>query len=411
MFFGRFRLFCAFGIPIYVDLSWLFIATLLTINLKGYFQQQLEVPPVVVPLERVPALSLLLGLVTTLAFFACVVLHELGHALVGRARGMEIRGITLFLFGGVAELGSEPPSAGSEFLMAIGGPIVSLVLGVGFLVATLIGHALGWPLQLLLVTNLLGSVNLGLLLFNLVPAFPLDGGRIFRSFLWWATGNLRRATRWSSTLGRGFGWLLIVLGVFSVLSPLFAEERALNWGGLWFVLIGYFVLQAARGSYQQVLLREALRGEPVSRFMRVEPITVPPTLDLERWVDDYVYRYHRRSFPVAANGKVEGMISTEDLQEVPRDEWSHHTVAEVMDTELDGLRITPATDAMEALERMQRTGSSRLLVLEGDHLVGIVSLKDLLKFLNLKLELEDQESTEDSGAPRPQDTKTERHSP
>lgn len=404
MFFGRIRLLSAFGIPIYIDLSWLLIAALLTISLKATFQTQLELAQVVVPAERVPSQALLMALATTVAFFACVVLHELGHALVGRSRGMEIRGITLFLFGGVAELGSEPPSAGSEFLMAIGGPVVSLVLGIGFLVATWIGQTLGWPLQLLLVTDLLGTVNLGLLLFNLVPAFPLDGGRVLRSFLWWATGNLRRATHWSSTLGRAFGWLLIAVGVFSLISPLFEAERAVNWGGLWFVLIGYFVLQAARGSYQQVLLREALRGEPVRRFMRVEPITVPPTLDLERWVDEYVYRYHRRSFPVAENGRVEGMISTEDLQDVPRDEWDRHTVAEVMETELDGLRISPATDAMEALERMQRTGSSRLLVLEGEQLVGIVTLKDLLRFLNLKLELEDQSENHSPEAAPAHDT-------
>lgn len=404
MFFGRIRLLSAFGIPIYIDLSWLLIAALLTISLKATFQTQLELAQVVVPAERVPSQALLMALATTVAFFACVVLHELGHALVGRSRGMEIRGITLFLFGGVAELGSEPPSAGSEFLMAIGGPVVSLVLGIGFLVATWIGQTLGWPLQLLLVTDLLGTVNLGLLLFNLVPAFPLDGGRVLRSFLWWATGNLRRATHWSSTLGRAFGWLLIAVGVFSLISPLFEAERAVNWGGLWFVLIGYFVLQAARGSYQQVLLREALRGEPVRRFMRVEPITVPPTLDLERWVDEYVYRYHRRSFPVAENGRVEGMISTEDLQDVPRDEWDRHTVAEVMETELDGLRISPVTDAMEALERMQRTGSSRLLVLEGEQLVGIVTLKDLLRFLNLKLELEDQSENHSPEAAPAHDT-------
>jgi CBS domain-containing protein len=209
----------------------------------------------------------------------------------------------------------------------------------------------------------------------------LDGGRVLRSIFWATTRNLPRATRWASRLGQGFAWLLIILGIVNIILGNFV-------GGLWPVLIGLFLKHAAEGGYQQVLIREALQGEPVQRFMNRHPVTVPPALDLQQWVEEYVYRYHRKLFPVASNGHLEGIITTRDLARIPRQEWKEHTVAEVAEHDLTALTIPPQSDALEALARMQRTGSSRLLVIEGDQLVGIVSLKDLLHFLDLKIELE-----------------------
>jgi Zn-dependent protease len=381
MFGKRWQLFRLYGIPISVDASWLIILALVTLNMASVFPRFMEqffgerAPPLA------PAAYWVMGLVAALAFFACILLHELGHATVARARGMDIRGITLFLFGGVAEIGDEPSSAWTEFLMAIAGPVVSLVLGVGFGVLAEVGYAGGWPPALVLVLGYLALINLTVLVFNLIPAFPLDGGRVLRSILWGATGDLRRATYWASLAGQAFAWLLIAWGVVRFFQG--------DWpGGVWSGLIGLFLNRAAQSGYQQVLVRQAFQGEGLRRFMNPHPIAVPPSLDLRTWVEDYVYRYHRKLFPVASDGRLEGVITTQALAQVPRAEWERHTVGEVMQRDLGAFTIAPDADALDALTRMQRTGSSRLLVTEGDRLLGIVSLKDLLRFLNMKLELE-----------------------
>lgn len=400
MFGNRWQLFRLRGIPISVDASWLVILALVTFSMAEGF------PPLMAQFygEGAPALSpvtyWLMGLVTALAFFACVVLHELGHATVARARGMPIRGITLFLFGGVAELGDEPPTAATEFLMAVAGPLVSLVLGIGFGTLAAVGHAQGWPPAVVLVLGALAGVNLVVLVFNLIPAFPLDGGRVLRSILWGATGNLRRATRWASLAGQAFAWLLIAWGLTQIF-------RGYWFGGIWSGLIGMFLNNAARSSYRQVVIRQALQGERVRHFLNPQPIVVPASLDLRSWVEDYVYRYHRKLFPVvSADGRLEGVITTQALAELPRAEWERHTVGDVMRRDLGPIAIAPDADAVDALARMQRTGASRLLVTEGDRLVGILSLKDLLRFLDLKLELGDAPA--DGSPPTPPRDESER---
>jgi Zn-dependent protease/CBS domain-containing protein len=373
MFRSRWQLFRVLGIPVSLDLSWLVILALITWTLVGVFQ------------EEVPGLSLtaygLIGLATALAFFTCIVLHEFGHAIVAKMLGTRIRGITLFLFGGVAEMEGEPASAGNEFAIAIAGPAVSAVLAVVFTLASAATEiaAVAMPLRYL------AQINLTVMVFNLVPAFPLDGGRVLRSVLWGVTGDVRRATYWAALLGQGFAWVLIGGGGLLILSGMFFQ-------GIWMVLIGFFLNSAARGSYEQVLMRQTLRGERVSRFMTHHPIVVSPEADLRSWVEDYVYRHHRKMFPVVANEHVAGVIRTEALAKFPREEWHRHAVAEAMDTDVRAVSIAPDADALHALEKMQRSRSSRLLVMDGDHLVGVVSLKDLLNFLNLKLELDDVKS-------------------
>jgi CBS domain-containing protein len=278
----------------------------------------------------------------------------------------------------------EPPSAGREFAMAIAGPVVSLLLAIGFAVLAWIGVGAGWPGAVLVLFAYLSSINFTVLVFNMVPAFPLDGGRVLRSILWAATARLRRATYWASLCGQGFAWLLIVLGVVQ-----FIERNV--FGGVWLGLIGMFLNNAARGSYQQVLVKELLEGEPVRRFMNPAPIVVSPDLSLRDLVEDFVYRYHRKAFPVVSGESVVGYITTQMLSRYPSEEWDQHTVGEAMERDLQAVTISPDTDALEALRRMQRTGSSRLLVLDGGRLVRILSLKDLLRFLQLRLELEGEE--------------------
>jgi Zn-dependent protease/CBS domain-containing protein len=383
MFTKCWRLFRLLGIPISVDASWLVILALVTWTLTNYFQHELP--------GREMIDYWVMGLVTALAFFGCIVLHELGHASVGRALGMQIRGITLFMFGGVAELGGEPPSARSEFLMAIAGPLVSAILGAVFWLVAWFGREAGWPEPLLLMSRYLFRINLIVLVFNLIPAFPLDGGRALRSILWGVSGKLRSATRWASSLGQGFAWLLILSGVFSFIRGFQTGDEGLLFSGLWSGLIGMFLNGAARSSYQQVLIRQALEGEPVRRFMNDQPIVVSPTLDLRHWVEDFVYRFHRKIFPVASDGHLEGFITTRALAQFPRSEWDQHTVGEAMVSDVGAISIPPDADALQALAKMQSTGASRLLVTEGGRLLGIISLKDLLRFLHLKMELEDQD--------------------
>lgn len=372
----RLRLFRLFGIPFYLDLSWIIILLLLSWTLANEFST--KVPG----LERGNYWAM--GFITALTFFVCIVLHEMGHALVARAYGMPVQGITLFLFGGVAELGGEPPSAGKEFLMAVAGPLVSLVLVLLLGGLALLGMMTGLDQALVTVLTTLASINFFVMVLNLVPAFPLDGGRVLRSILWAVTGRLRRATRVASWMGQAFAWLLIGLGLLSIFAG--------DWiGGLWLGLIGLFLNNAAKMGYQDVLIRQALQGEPIRRFMNPEPIVVPPSLDLRQWVEDFVYRYHRKSFPVASNGHLEGFVTTRDLNRIPRTEWDQHTVAEVMHPDIQAVSISADADALEALRKMQQSTSSRLLVTEGDRLVGIVSLKDLLRFLQFKLGLEEEE--------------------
>jgi Zn-dependent protease/CBS domain-containing protein len=390
MFGTRWRLFRIAGIPVSADPSWLVILALLTLSIanslgdlaRSFFPETAYPPG--------PYEFWLMGFVTALAFFGCILLHETGHAIVARARGMSIRGITLFLFGGVAEIEDEPPSASTEFLMAIAGPAVSLLLaGLCWALATA-AYGGGWPRPVVLVLGYLALLNLLVLGFNLIPAFPLDGGRVLRAILWGTTGDLRRATRWASWAGQAFAWLLIGWGLVQFFAG--------NWlGGLWSGLIGMFLDGAARGAYRQVVVRQALRGEPVRRFMNPEPVAVPPDLDLRHWVEDFVYRYHRKGFPVVSGGRLDGYVETPVLARVPRPEWDQHTVGEVMRHDLAALTVPPDADAADALDKMRRGGVSRLLVADGDRLVGVLSLKDLLRFLQLKLELEGSDRPDGAG--------------
>jgi Zn-dependent protease/CBS domain-containing protein len=376
MFGNRWRILRLAGIPVYIDLSWLVIVALITWSLAGQFQAELH--------SREPAVYWLMGLVAALGFFACILLHEMGHALVARASGIPMRGITLFLFGGVAEMADEPPSPAKEFFMAIAGPAVTVVLTVICWVLEVVGERSGWPAEVDVVLRYLVFINLTVLVFNMVPGFPLDGGRVLRSILWGATGSLRRSTHWASLCGQGFAWLLIAGAIALFFGGAIVQ-------GIWLGIIGMFLNNAARVSYQQVLVRETLRGEPVSRFMTREPIVVPPSLNLRDWVEDYVYRYHRKAFPVASNGHLEGVITTRALAELPREDWVRHSVGELMMHDLRPVSIRPEADALDALAKMQKTGYSRLLVTDGDRLVGIVSLKDLLRFLQMKMDLEPTE--------------------
>jgi len=373
--FGRpITLFRLFGFDVKIDLSWLIIATLITWSLASsvfpsYFA------------GLVPATYWVMGVVGALGLFLSVTIHEFSHALVARRFGLPMKGITLFIFGGVAEMAEEPPNAKAEFFMAMVGPAASVVLSGILFGITVLGVRGGWPEPVTGVLSYLWVINLVLAAFNLLPAFPLDGGRVLRSLLWGYSKRLTWATRIASRIGAGFGFVLMLLGVVFFIRGDFV-------GGIWWFLIGMFVRNASIGSYQQLLTHQVLAGEPVRRFMKEDPITVPYYISIERLVEDYVYKHHFKMFPVLEGERLVGCITTRQVKELPRSEWSQHTVKELASGCSPENTISPDTDAAEALTQMQRTHNSRLMVVQGDQIVGIITLKDLLEFLSLKLDLE-----------------------
>jgi Zn-dependent protease/CBS domain-containing protein len=373
--FGRpIPLFKLAGFQIALDWSWFILAVLITWTLaSGLF-------PFYYP-GLTPAAYWSMGVIAALGLFGSILVHELGHAMVARRYGLPIRRITLFIFGGVAEMEAEPERPAVEFWVAIAGPITSFLVGLVCWLLLQAAAGVGAGVPVVGVLAYLASINAILAVFNLVPAFPLDGGRILRAALWYWKGSLRWATRVASTIGGGFGILLIVLGVYRVLIGDFV-------GGMWWFLIGLFVRFAAQMSYQQVLMRETLRGIPVRRIMAANPITVPSGITIAQLIDDYVYRHHHNMFPVVDNGRLVGCVRMNDIKRLPRDRWASTTVAEIMQQCTEATAISPNMDAMEVLSLMARTQNSRVLVTEGDRLVGVVTLSDLMNFLNVKLNLE-----------------------
>lgn len=380
MFGKSINLFKLLGFQVKADLSWLILAVLVTWSLaRGYFPFRYE--------NLDLSTYWIMGILGTAGLFASIVLHELGHSLVSRNHGMPMKGITLFIFGGVAEMKEEPPSARSEFLMAIVGPIVSVVLGLLFYGVYLVSQQLGWPVLVSGVFSYLGFINLLLAAFNMIPAFPLDGGRVLRSYLWHRKGNLKKATASASKIGAGFGTFLILLGVFSVLLGSFI-------GGMWWFVIGLFLRSVAKSSYVQLEIREALKGEPIARFMNRSPVTVPADISIDELVNDYVYKYHFHMFPVMRDSRLLGCISTNEVKKIAREEWPGHSVQEMLVPCSEDNTVSPETDAMDVLAILQRTGASRLMIMDKDRLVGVVSLKDLMQFLSLKLDLEGEEESQ-----------------
>ncbi len=374
MFGTRFDLFQVAGFQLRADISWFPIVLLFTWSLQGYFREQLSP-------DYADWLYWVLGFVTAIGLFVSIILHELGHSVVARRHGVPIQGITLFIFGGVAELSGEPKSPRSEFLIAIGGPLVSLVLAIFFLGAYQVTQRIQSPDFLVGCLQVLGRVNLAVLVFNLIPAYPLDGGRVLRSILWSYKDRLEWATRVVSKIGAGFGMFLIIFGVLGIISGEF--------GMLWFAILGLFLRTAAQMSYRQLMFRQALEGETVRHFMNPEPISVSPTTSLEQLIENYVYVHHHKMFPVVDNDKLIGSISIDQIKSVSSDERSHRTVSEFLRPCSDENTIDVNTDAAKALSIMTQSDNSRLMVTENEELVGIVSLKDLQKFLSLKMEFQE----------------------
>jgi Zn-dependent protease len=363
-----------FGFEIKIDPSWIIVLFLMIWSLSlGVFPQYYQ------------GLSSItywwMGIFGAVGLFVSIVIHELFHSLVARRFGLPIRGITLFMFGGVAEMTEEPANAKTEFYMALAGPVTSIILGLIFYSIYLILKRLGISMGITGVFGYLGIINWALAGFNLIPAFPLDGGRILRSILWWRKKDLRWATRIASRMGELFGFTLIFLGVFSIFRGSFI-------GGIWLFLIGMFLQNASQVSMQRLMVSKALEGETVRRFMKTDLVTISEAVVLKDVVEDYIYRYNYKMFPVVRNSKLVGCLTTRDIKEIPKEEWNTQTAGEVSKSCSIDNTIHPDADATQALSLMNRTGNSRLMVVENDQLIGVITLKDLLQFFSLKMELE-----------------------
>ena len=376
-----FTLFRILGFEVHVDLSWVALALLVTWSLAvGLFPRAYE--------GLRPLQYWVMGVAGALGLFASILFHEFCHSLVARQFGLPMKGITLFIFGGVAEMDEEPPSPWAEFLMAIAGPLSSIVLGILFF---LVAKGIALPVSAdsslypaVAVFGYLAVINWVLAAFNLVPAFPLDGGRVLRAALWHWKKDLRRATRIASRFGSVFGIAIMLLGIVNVLLGNFI-------GGLWQVMIGMFLRSAAQLSYQQVLYRSSLAGVSVARFMNPHPITAPDSISIRELVEQYLTRYHFKMFPVRREGKLVGCITSRRVKEIPREEWDRRTVAASLDNCSAENAIPPDMDAMRAFSLMARTGKSRLMVVARGELVGVVSLKDIMVFLASRMDLEETE--------------------
>ena len=374
MFGKRIHLFTLLGFSIWIDLSWFFLVVIVVWSLSSnVFPAWYEGLPSFV--------YLWMGIAGALGLFVSIVLHELAHSVVARHHGVVMRGITLFIFGGVAEMTEEPPSAKAEFQVAVAGPLASVLVALVFAAAVSLGGTLGWSVAITGVFKYLSVINGILVLFNIIPAFPLDGGRVLRAILWQRRNNLIEATRITSRIGIGFSFVLIGLGVVSAVSGNLV-------GGVWYFLIGMFLRGAAQMSYQQLLVRQSLEGETVGRFMQTNPVTVPGNISIATLVEDYVYKYHYKMFPVMEGDALFGCVTTRHIRNTSRDTWPQKTAREIAEPCGPDNTIEVGVSAIQALQKMSRSRVSRLMVVDGRRLLGIITLKDLLQFLSLKAELE-----------------------
>ena len=383
LFKGRFmysrcvKLFSLAGFKVQADVSWIFLAAFITWSLAtGFF-------PSYYRFLNIPTYWIM-GIIGALGLFSSIIVHELSHSLAARKYGLPIEGITLFIFGGVAHMTKEPPSPKAEFYMAAAGPVASLGVAGLFFGAHRLGINQGLPPAIYGVFAYLWVINLALALFNLVPAFPLDGGRILRSALWKWKGNIGWATRIASYFGIGFGVLLMAYGLYTII-------RGGVFNGLWYTMIGLFLRSASRRSYKSLIVTEGLRGQKIRRFIKTDVIAVSWSIPVESLVEDYMYRYQIKMLPVVRFDKLAGLVTTAEIQQIPKDQWPSRTVGEIARQITAENTVTPEADAADVLAVMGRTKIDRLLVVENGGLIGIIAKKDLLAFLSLKIELKKRE--------------------
>jgi Zn-dependent protease len=360
------RLFRFAGIDVGVHYSWLAIFGLVTWSLAvGLY-------PRVLP--GIPATeSWVLGIIGSLLLFLSVLIHELAHSLVAKARGLDARSITLFIFGGVSNLAGEAKQPSTEFIVAIVGPIASFALaGLSALVAGNVGEP-----RVVVTFEYLALVNFALGVFNLIPGFPLDGGRVFRSIVWSITGNLRRATELAANVGKLVAYGFLAWGFLRILDQDFL-------GGAWIAVIGWFLHGAASSSLTQVVLDTRLRRVRVGDVLRPDATTVPPGLPLSQLIDEVLLPGNRRAVPVALDGRLIGMVTLSDLVKVPAQDRATARVGDVMGGRTGVVTVGPMESLSYAVDLLGKHEFEQLPVIEGERLVGVLTRADVMRQLQLR---------------------------
>jgi len=355
-----------FGIPLEVDASWFLILFLVASTLTtSYF-------PAALP-DRTPVTYVMLGFFTALAFFGSLVLHELAHSLVARAGGLRITKVTLFLFGGVSQMEEEPRGPGHEFVVAIAGPLTSVVIAAVCWAAAIGSAAAGVTELLWVPLEYLAFISLSLAIFNLLPGFPLDGGRVLRAIVWAITRDLLKATKWASRSGQALGALFIAVAVLGVLRGTFDF--------VWFAVMGWFLSTLAAGAYQQQLVRSALSDVTLGSIMSSPAVLAPAEISLEEMAHSYFLGGRHTRYPVIKDGRVIGLIDIDRANEVPRADWASVTVADIASRDLADVVATPETTVDTVLPRLESDGPGAILVVEDGRLSGIVTRSDVIRLV------------------------------
>ncbi len=377
MFGKSINLIKVFGFQIKIDISWFIIALIVTWSLAvGFFPHYLE--------GLSAADYWMLAVIGALGLFFSIIFHEFWHSYVARKMGVPIRGITLFVFGGVAEMEEDPRTPKSEFWIAVAGPLASLFLAAAFYLVYNLFITLETGQGITAVFMYLALINLILAIFNLIPAFPMDGGRILRAALWHLKKDLRWATQTAANMGSIFGFVLMGLGLLNIFTGNLV-------GGLWYFIIGMFIRFVAQNSYRQLMIRQSLEGESVRNLMK-KPVYVPGDISLREMVEDYVYRHHYKMFPVREGDALKGCVTTRQIGEIERENWPEIMVRDIMKQCSLENTVSPDEDVVKVLAKMNSNGLSRLMVVQDGELKGIISLKDIMAFLSTRMELEGDQS-------------------
>jgi len=355
-----------FGIPLEIDASWLLVFFLVASSLTmSYLPEALP--------EESSVLYVALGVLTALAFFGSLVLHELAHSLVARAGGLKVTRVTLFALGGVSQMEDEPRSPGHGFLLAAAGPGTSVLIGLSLLGATVALIALDVAPVVWVPLEYLGVINLSLAVFNLLPGFPLDGGRVLRALLWALTGDMLKATRWASRSGQAIGVTLIAAAVIGVLLGTFDF--------VWLAVMGWFLSNMSASAYQQQLLRSTLAAVPLRQIMSSPAQLAPADATLEEMAHSYFLGGRHTRYPVVENGRVIGLINLARVNDIPRDQWPSTSVRDVAAADLASIVGSPGDSVDSVLSRLEPGGPGAILVVEDRRLAGIVTRADVIRFI------------------------------
>lgn len=360
------------GIPIGIHYSWVIIFGIITWSLATvYFPSQYPDWP--------PVLKFGVGLITSLLFFGSVLFHELFHSFVALQYGIPVNSITLFIFGGVSQISREARTPASEFWIAISGPLSSIGLAIFFAIVYLASQDTLVPLAAL--ARYLSYINLALAAFNLVPGFPLDGGRVLRSVVWGITGRFVSATRFASIVGQGIAYLIMLGGLIVIITGDVL-------GGAWFMIIGWFLANAAESSFRQVMLQDMLHDVPATVVMTRDFETVDPAMRLDKLVSEHILRHHMHAFPAAVDGgALQGIITLHDVKKVPQERWAFTMVSEVMTRAEHLIMLSPADGLAQAFQLLTVNRVGQIPVVERGQIIGLVTRTDLMHYIHTRSQL------------------------